>query len=179
MSTWIKVFISHPAASFPLLEKSGILWNVFCLVLGFRTRQRHVLMESTGPSGHCPHLLESVPCEDPTCYRWLASEGICFPDHGKCGLGHRILKAVCQNDHGMTQWPIRGVRMLSISQIIHGHPSIDHLYEEEKHSLFYPWIFMFTSSDTLLQSKMPWLNMGPHTPRQNTIWLYLNAVQQT
>lgn len=179
MSTWIKVFISHPAASFPLLEKSGILWNVFCLVLGFRTRQRHVLMESTGPAGHCPHLVESVPCEDPTCYRWLASEGICFPDHGKCGLGHRILKAVCQNDHGMTQWPIRGVRMLSISQITHGHPSIDHPYEEEKHSLFYPWIFMFTSSDTLLQSKMPWLNMGPHTPRQNTIWLYLNTVQQT
>ncbi|XP_024099324.3 thrombospondin type-1 domain-containing protein 7B [Pongo abelii] len=67
---------------------------------GFRTRQRHVLMESTGPAGHCPHLVESVPCEDPMCYRWLASEGICFPDHGKCGLGHRILKAICQNDHG-------------------------------------------------------------------------------
>uniref|UniRef100_A0A8C9GFQ4 Thrombospondin type-1 domain-containing protein 7B n=1 Tax=Piliocolobus tephrosceles TaxID=591936 RepID=A0A8C9GFQ4_9PRIM len=67
---------------------------------GFRTRQRHVLMESTGPAGHCPHLVESIPCEDPTCYRWLASEGICFPDHGKCGLGHRILKAICQNDHG-------------------------------------------------------------------------------
>nr|XP_012317228.1 thrombospondin type-1 domain-containing protein 7B [Aotus nancymaae] len=67
---------------------------------GFRLRQRHVLMESTGPAGHCPHLVESVPCEDPMCYRWLVSEGICFPDHGKCGLGHRILKAVCQNDRG-------------------------------------------------------------------------------
>ncbi|XP_012505956.1 PREDICTED: thrombospondin type-1 domain-containing protein 7B [Propithecus coquereli] len=67
---------------------------------GFRTRQRHVLMESTGPAGHCPHLVESVPCEDPICYRWLASEGICIPDHGKCGLGHRILKAICQDDRG-------------------------------------------------------------------------------
>nr|XP_054113645.1 thrombospondin type-1 domain-containing protein 7B isoform X2 [Callithrix jacchus] len=67
---------------------------------GFRMRQRHVLMESTGPAGHCPHLVESVPCEDPVCYRWLVSEGVCFPDHGKCGLGHRILKAVCQNDRG-------------------------------------------------------------------------------
>ncbi|XP_010328810.3 thrombospondin type-1 domain-containing protein 7B [Saimiri boliviensis] len=67
---------------------------------GFRMRQRHVLMESTGPAGRCPHLVESVPCEDPMCYRWLVSEGICFPDHGKCGLGHRILKAVCQNDRG-------------------------------------------------------------------------------
>ncbi|XP_045874178.1 thrombospondin type-1 domain-containing protein 7B [Meles meles] len=67
---------------------------------GFRLRRRHVLMESTGPAGHCPHLVESVPCEDPMCYRWLASEGICIPDHGKCGLGHRILKAVCQNDRG-------------------------------------------------------------------------------
>ncbi|XP_051059971.1 thrombospondin type-1 domain-containing protein 7B-like [Phodopus roborovskii] len=67
---------------------------------GFRMRQRHVLMESTGPTGHCPHLVESMPCEDPMCYRWLASEGICIPDHGKCGLGHRILKAVCQNERG-------------------------------------------------------------------------------
>ncbi|XP_015415776.1 PREDICTED: thrombospondin type-1 domain-containing protein 7B-like, partial [Myotis davidii] len=67
---------------------------------GFRMRQRHVLMESTGPAGHCPHLVESVPCEDPMCYRWLVSEGICIPDHGKCGPGHRILKAVCQNDRG-------------------------------------------------------------------------------
>ncbi|XP_042804552.1 thrombospondin type-1 domain-containing protein 7B [Panthera leo] len=67
---------------------------------GFRMRQRHVLMESTGPAGQCPHLVESVPCEDPMCYRWLMSEGVCIPDHGKCGRGHRILKAVCQNDRG-------------------------------------------------------------------------------
>ncbi|XP_040827450.1 thrombospondin type-1 domain-containing protein 7B [Ochotona curzoniae] len=67
---------------------------------GFRMRQRHVLMESTGPAGHCPHLVESVPCEDPVCYQWLVSEGICIPDHGKCGLGHRILKAVCQDTQG-------------------------------------------------------------------------------
>ncbi|XP_028628963.1 thrombospondin type-1 domain-containing protein 7B [Grammomys surdaster] len=67
---------------------------------GFRMRQRHVLMESTGPMGRCPHLAESIPCEDPMCHRWLASEGICIPDHGKCGLGHRILKAICQNEQG-------------------------------------------------------------------------------
>ncbi|ELV10223.1 Thrombospondin type-1 domain-containing protein 7B [Tupaia chinensis] len=64
-------------------------------------RKRHVLVEPTGPSGHCPHLVESVPCEDPVCYRWLASEGICIPDHGKCGLGHRILKAICQDNRGV------------------------------------------------------------------------------
>uniref|UniRef100_A0A8C3XB83 Thrombospondin type-1 domain-containing protein 7B n=1 Tax=Catagonus wagneri TaxID=51154 RepID=A0A8C3XB83_9CETA len=67
---------------------------------GFKMRQRHVLMESTGPAGRCPHLVESVPCEDPLCYRWLTSEGICIPDHGKCGLGHRVLKAVCQDERG-------------------------------------------------------------------------------
>ncbi|XP_071072572.1 thrombospondin type-1 domain-containing protein 7B isoform X2 [Dasypus novemcinctus] len=67
---------------------------------GFRIRQRHVLVEATGPAGHCPHLLESVPCEDPKCFRWLATEGICIPDHGKCGLGHRILKAACKNERG-------------------------------------------------------------------------------
>ncbi|XP_069894326.1 thrombospondin type-1 domain-containing protein 7B [Dipodomys merriami] len=67
---------------------------------GFKMRQRHVLMESTGPMGHCPHLVESVPCEDPMCYQWLVSEGICISDHGKCGPGHRILKAVCQDEKG-------------------------------------------------------------------------------
>ncbi|XP_074071171.1 thrombospondin type-1 domain-containing protein 7B [Macrotis lagotis] len=67
---------------------------------GFRLRQRHILMESTGPDGNCPHLVESVPCDDPVCYQWLVSEGVCIPDHGKCGLGHHILKAVCQNDRG-------------------------------------------------------------------------------
>ncbi|KAG8520059.1 Thrombospondin type-1 domain-containing protein 7B [Galemys pyrenaicus] len=87
---------------------------------GFRMRQRHVLMESTGPEGHCPHLVESVPCEDPMCYRWLASEGICIPDHGKCGLGHRILKAVCQNHQGLSgdctfslMWRVDGVHAQS------------------------------------------------------------------
>lgn len=83
---------------------------LFFLILGFRMRQRHVLMESTGPAGHCPHLVESVPCEDPVCYQWLTSEGICIPDHGKCGPGHRILKAVCQNEQGMTQRNTRIVK---------------------------------------------------------------------
>nr|XP_045006889.1 thrombospondin type-1 domain-containing protein 7B isoform X3 [Jaculus jaculus] len=67
---------------------------------GFKMRQRHVLMESTGPTGQCPHLVEAVPCEDPMCHRWLVSEGICIPDHGKCGMGHRILKAICQDHQG-------------------------------------------------------------------------------
>lgn len=75
---------------------------LFPFILGFRMRLRHVLMESTGPAGRCPHLVESVPCDDPLCYRWLTSEGVCIPDHGKCGLGHRILKAVCQDERGKT-----------------------------------------------------------------------------
>ncbi|KAI4544221.1 hypothetical protein MG293_004487 [Ovis ammon polii] len=90
------------------LQKSGwklLLYNIGLDIVkslqGFRMRQRHVLMESTGPAGRCPHLVESVPCEDPVCYQWLVSEGICIPDHGKCGPGHRILKAVCQNEQGI------------------------------------------------------------------------------
>lgn len=75
-------------------------------------RQRHILMESTGPVGHCPHLVESVLCEDPMCYRWSASEGICIPDHGKCGMGHRILKAVCQDEKGMTHQHTRDVHCI-------------------------------------------------------------------
>nr|XP_038038274.1 LOW QUALITY PROTEIN: thrombospondin type-1 domain-containing protein 7B [Anas platyrhynchos] len=67
---------------------------------GFKMRQRHVIMDPVGPSAGCPHLVESIPCEDPVCYEWIISEGICVTDHGKCGLGNRILKTVCKNKKG-------------------------------------------------------------------------------
>lgn len=63
-------------------------------------RQRHVIMDPVGPSADCPHLVESIPCEDPVCYEWIISEGICVTDHGKCGLGNRILKTLCKNKKG-------------------------------------------------------------------------------
>ncbi|NXT48186.1 THS7B protein, partial [Pluvianellus socialis] len=67
---------------------------------GFRMRQRQVIVDPVGTLAGCPHLIESIPCEDPVCYEWIISEGICVADHGKCGPGNRKLKAVCKNKKG-------------------------------------------------------------------------------
>uniref|UniRef100_A0A8C8B6D5 Thrombospondin type-1 domain-containing protein 7A n=1 Tax=Otus sunia TaxID=257818 RepID=A0A8C8B6D5_9STRI len=67
---------------------------------GFRMRQRQVIVDPVGTLADCPHLIESIPCEDPVCYEWIISEGKCVTDHGKCGPGSRILKAVCKNKKG-------------------------------------------------------------------------------
>lgn len=131
-----------------VLYEGGMRLLLF-LLLGFRMRQRHVLMESTGPAGHCPHLVESVPCEDPVCYQWLVSEGICIPDHGKCGLGHRILKAVCQDTQGMTAATPEGLNAL-------GHNSIAYVLTGQ-----FPTHDCVKSKETPLWCSQPWLTMGP------------------
>lgn len=63
-------------------------------------RQRQVVVEAVGTPAGCPHLIESIPCEDPLCYEWIVSEGVCVTDRGKCGPGKRMLKAVCENKKG-------------------------------------------------------------------------------
>ncbi|NXP12520.1 THS7B protein, partial [Thinocorus orbignyianus] len=67
---------------------------------GFKMRQRQVIVDPVGTLAGCPHLIESIPCEDPVCYEWIVSEGICVTDHGRCGPGNRMLKAVCKNKKG-------------------------------------------------------------------------------
>ncbi|NXK87861.1 THS7B protein, partial [Formicarius rufipectus] len=67
---------------------------------GFRMRQRQVMVDPVGTLAGCPHLVESIPCEDPACYEWIVSEGMCVADHGKCGPGHRLLKAACRSREG-------------------------------------------------------------------------------
>ncbi|NXX44406.1 THS7B protein, partial [Tricholaema leucomelas] len=67
---------------------------------GFRMRQRQVIVDPVGTLAGCPHLIESIPCEDPVCYEWIISEGICVTNHGKCGPGKRMLAAVCKNKKG-------------------------------------------------------------------------------
>uniref|UniRef100_A0A8C5TQ57 Thrombospondin type-1 domain-containing protein 7A n=1 Tax=Malurus cyaneus samueli TaxID=2593467 RepID=A0A8C5TQ57_9PASS len=67
---------------------------------GFRMRQRQVMVDPVGTVAGCPHLVESIPCEDPLCHEWVLSEGTCVTDRGKCGPGHRILKAVCKSRRG-------------------------------------------------------------------------------
>ncbi|KAJ8392650.1 hypothetical protein AAFF_G00073240 [Aldrovandia affinis] len=68
---------------------------------GFRQRIRHVLREPSVASEGCPHLTESIPCEDPTCFAWsVPSEGPCVPSGGTCGPGKRNQSAVCANAQG-------------------------------------------------------------------------------
>ncbi|KAI1237370.1 Thrombospondin type-1 domain-containing protein 7B, partial [Lamprotornis superbus] len=67
---------------------------------GFRMRQRQVMVDPVGTLAGCPHLVESLPCEDARCHEWVVSEGSCVTDRGKCGPGHRVLKAVCTSRKG-------------------------------------------------------------------------------
>nr|XP_015213731.1 PREDICTED: thrombospondin type-1 domain-containing protein 7B isoform X1 [Lepisosteus oculatus]XP_015213732.1 PREDICTED: thrombospondin type-1 domain-containing protein 7B isoform X1 [Lepisosteus oculatus] len=68
---------------------------------GFRQRWRRVLRDPSGTFGSCPHLVESVPCEDPACFWWHEVEkGLCVPSEGTCGPGIRAQKLLCQDSQG-------------------------------------------------------------------------------
>ncbi|KAB0405374.1 hypothetical protein E2I00_009163 [Balaenoptera physalus] len=71
----------------------------------FKLRKRRITNEPTGGSGgagNCPHLLEAIPCEEPSCYDWKAVRlGDCEPDNGReCGPGTQIQEVVCINSDG-------------------------------------------------------------------------------
>ncbi|XP_064167589.1 thrombospondin type-1 domain-containing protein 7B isoform X1 [Anguilla rostrata] len=68
---------------------------------GFRQRRRQVLRGPAGASGGCPHLTESIPCEDPVCYLWRARPGgPCVPAEGACGPGRQERSALCTDARG-------------------------------------------------------------------------------
>uniref|UniRef100_I3JH86 Thrombospondin type 1 domain containing 7A n=1 Tax=Oreochromis niloticus TaxID=8128 RepID=I3JH86_ORENI len=69
---------------------------------GFKLRKRQITNEPTGGPGNCPHLVEAVPCDEPTCYDWqLISLDPCIPDDGKqCGSGTQIVQVQCVNSNG-------------------------------------------------------------------------------
>ncbi|KAM6967936.1 thrombospondin type-1 domain-containing protein 7A-like [Aplochiton taeniatus] len=69
---------------------------------GFRLREREVTNEPTGGPGNCPHLVEAVPCDEPSCYAWrLVSLDQCVPDEGKpCGPGTQTPQVQCVNSNG-------------------------------------------------------------------------------
>lgn len=59
-----------------------------------------MLWESSSPLETHPHLVESIPCEDPTCYLWQANEEPCIPTNGSCGPGTAIQNVSCINTEG-------------------------------------------------------------------------------
>ncbi|MFT7818109.1 thrombospondin type-1 domain-containing protein 7B-like [Arapaima gigas] len=78
---------------------------------GFRQRRRLVVREPAGTSQGCPHLVESMPCEDPNCFQWSFSalpggkeeeeeeEEPCVPTD-TCGPGSRAQAVRCVDAQG-------------------------------------------------------------------------------
>lgn len=68
---------------------------------GFRQRRREVLWESSSPPETCPHLVESIPCEDPACYlRQVQQEERCIPTKSSCGPGTAVQNVTCVSAEG-------------------------------------------------------------------------------
>ncbi|XP_053189729.1 thrombospondin type-1 domain-containing protein 7A [Scomber japonicus] len=69
---------------------------------GFKLRKRKIVNEPTGGTGNCPHLVEAIPCEDPSCYDWLVVKlEECIPDNEKeCGPGTQNPQVQCVNSDG-------------------------------------------------------------------------------
>ncbi|XP_036395010.1 thrombospondin type-1 domain-containing protein 7A isoform X1 [Megalops cyprinoides] len=71
---------------------------------GFKLRKRSVINNPTGGTGNCPHLVEAIPCDDPSCYDWqLVKLEECVPDNEKeCGPGTQTPQVRCTNSDGDT-----------------------------------------------------------------------------
>uniref|UniRef100_A0A671WB93 Thrombospondin type-1 domain-containing protein 7A n=1 Tax=Sparus aurata TaxID=8175 RepID=A0A671WB93_SPAAU len=69
---------------------------------GFKLRKRKIVNEPTGGTGNCPHLVEAIPCEEPSCYDWLVVKlEECIPDNEKeCGPGTQNPQVQCVNSDG-------------------------------------------------------------------------------
>ena len=56
---------------------------------------------SSSPPETCPHLVESIPCEDPTCYLWqVQQEERCVPTQKACGPGSAVQNVTCVRAEG-------------------------------------------------------------------------------
>uniref|UniRef100_A0A8C6SEP0 Thrombospondin type-1 domain-containing protein 7A n=1 Tax=Neogobius melanostomus TaxID=47308 RepID=A0A8C6SEP0_9GOBI len=70
---------------------------------GFKLRKRRIVNDPTGGMGNCPHLVEAIPCEDPSCYDWLVVRlDECVPDNdsSECGPGTQNPQVQCVNSDG-------------------------------------------------------------------------------
>lgn len=73
----------------------------FSSLSGFRQRRREALWQSSSPPETCPHLVESIPCEDPACYLWqVQQEERCIPTKGSCGPGAAAQNMTCVTAEG-------------------------------------------------------------------------------
>ncbi|XP_051721438.1 thrombospondin type-1 domain-containing protein 7A isoform X1 [Ctenopharyngodon idella] len=69
---------------------------------GFKFRRRTITNDPTGGEGSCPHLVEAIPCDDPSCFNWqLVKLEECIPEEDMdCGEGTQIPQVRCVNNEG-------------------------------------------------------------------------------
>ncbi|XP_061738576.1 thrombospondin type-1 domain-containing protein 7A-like [Nerophis ophidion] len=69
---------------------------------GFKMRKRKIVSGPPGVTSNCPHLVEAIPCEDPSCFDWLLLRlDSCVPDNDKdCGPGTQNPQVQCVNSDG-------------------------------------------------------------------------------
>ncbi|XP_061918683.1 thrombospondin, type I, domain containing 7Ab [Entelurus aequoreus] len=69
---------------------------------GFKLRRRQITNEPTGGPANCPHLVEGLPCDEPSCYDWrLVGLDRCVPaEQRACGPGTQLAQVQCVNSNG-------------------------------------------------------------------------------
>uniref|UniRef100_A0A671R8R0 Thrombospondin type-1 domain-containing protein 7A n=1 Tax=Sinocyclocheilus anshuiensis TaxID=1608454 RepID=A0A671R8R0_9TELE len=70
---------------------------------GFKFRRRTITNYPTGGEGNCPHLVEAIPCDDPSCFSWqLVKLEECIPEEDMdCGEGTQTPQVRCINSEGI------------------------------------------------------------------------------
>lgn len=108
---WKATFVTSPN-----LPDSFLVWVTIQsdVSSGFRQRRREVLWESGSLLETCPHLVESIPCEDPTCYLWQIKEDPCIPTSGSCGPGTAIQNVSCVSTQGKVLCPLHPIKPLTL-----------------------------------------------------------------
>ncbi|KTG31262.1 hypothetical protein cypCar_00027781 [Cyprinus carpio] len=71
-------------------------------ISGFKFRRRTITNYPTGGEGNCPHLVEAIPCDDPSCFSWqLVKLEECIPEEDMdCGEGTQTPQVRCVNSEG-------------------------------------------------------------------------------
>lgn len=92
----------HPKSLQRLLADVVRSHNDPIFFAGFKLRKRAITNYPTGGMGSCPHLVEAIPCEDPSCYNWkLLKLEECIPvDNLECGPGMQLPQVQCVNSDG-------------------------------------------------------------------------------
>uniref|UniRef100_A0A672T3S8 Thrombospondin type-1 domain-containing protein 7A n=1 Tax=Sinocyclocheilus grahami TaxID=75366 RepID=A0A672T3S8_SINGR len=81
-------------------DKQGT--GICSTVYSFKFRRRTITNYPTGGEGNCPHLVEAIPCDDPSCFSWqLVKLEECIPEEDMdCGEGTQTPQVRCINSEG-------------------------------------------------------------------------------